>query len=143
MSKIKSFRGLMADGAIEKVHLQTIDGTIGYKIVKLQVMSNTDVDVESTLKVYSVIQTTATSDTDFSDNTLLAAAHYSQHYSGGSYPEDQVITFDNTVFNQDIYITLKGHSYTAALNYYLELEQVTLDGTATAVATLKNIKNRS
>ena len=138
---IKSFRGMMTDASIDTISLHTNTGSTGYRIVKLQVMSTTDVDVESTLKVYSIPQTTATSDTDFSDNTLLAAAHYSQHYSGGSYPEDQVIIFDNTVFNQDIYITLKGHSYTANLNYYIELEQVPLDLNENTVATLKDIRN--
>ena len=38
MSRIVSFRGLMADGDIDKIPLQTNDGLTGYKIIKFQMI---------------------------------------------------------------------------------------------------------
>jgi hypothetical protein len=49
--------------------------------------------------------------------------------------------FDNIKFNQDIYITLKNSSYTAEINYYMELEKSDLALDEQTVATLKNIRN--
>lgn len=138
---IKSFRGKMVDSTIDTIPLSTKNGAIGYRIVKFQVMPVGDDQTESTMKIYSVPQITATNDIDFSDNTLLGAGYITAHVTGNDYPEDQTIVFDNTIFNQDIYITLKGHSYTASLNYYIELEQIKLDLNENTVATLKDIRN--
>ena len=35
---IKSYRGLIADGAQDRIPLHTNDGKTGYKIVKFQIM---------------------------------------------------------------------------------------------------------
>ena len=49
---VKTFRGLLADGAQERIKLQTSTGKVGYRIVKFQVMSpqagHTDYEMEST-----------------------------------------------------------------------------------------------
>tara|TARA_Y100000310_G_scaffold292182_1_gene320753 strand:+ start:249 stop:467 length:219 start_codon:yes stop_codon:yes gene_type:complete len=60
-----------------------------------------------------------------------------------AYPEDLVVTFDRETFNQDIYITHNEVAGSAAINYYLELEQVKLDLSENTVVTLKNIKNEA
>tara|TARA_Y100001963_G_C6611946_1_gene367472 strand:- start:44 stop:484 length:441 start_codon:yes stop_codon:yes gene_type:complete len=138
---IKSFRGKMVNDSMDTVNLHTNNGSTGYRIKKFQVMQATDTDVEATIKIYSVAQTANTNDIDFSDNTLLAAAYFTSSSSGQVYPEDQTVIFDNMVFNQDIYITLRGHNFAADVNYYLELEQVKLDLTENTVATLKDIRN--
>jgi hypothetical protein len=138
---IKTFRGKMLDDTIDVISLHTNDGSMGYRIVKFMVMPTTDDTVESVLQVYSTLQTTTTADIDFSDQTLLAAAYFSQSSATNDYPEDITVFFDHVTFNQDIYITLKGHSYTAPMNYYLELEQVKLDINANTVATLKDMRN--
>ena len=57
-------------------------------------------------------------------------------------PEDRSIIFDKEIINQDIFITAAVSSSADPTNYYLELEQIKLDSNETAVATLKNIKNR-
>ena len=138
---IKSFRGKMTNDTMDTINLHTNNGSVGYRIKKFQVMQATDADVEATIKIYSVEQTANTNDIDFSDNTLLAAAYFTSSSSGQVYPEDQTVVFDNMVFNQDIYITLRGHNFAADINYYLELEQVKLDLNENTVATLKDIRN--
>ena len=51
-----------------------------------------------------------------------------------------ITIFDNTIVNQDIYITHSDIVGTTPCNYYLELEQVKLDLNENTVATLKDIR---
>jgi len=139
---IKTFRGLIVDEGQDTIVLHTNDGSMGYRIVKFQGMApSADVNIESTMKIYKVKQTSFVDEVDFSDNTLLAAMIITQGASSHTAPEDQTIIFDREIFNQDIYISLKGASYSASVNYYLELEQVKLDLNESTVATLKDIRN--
>ena len=140
---VKSFRGLIANEAIDKISLSTNNGSIGYRIVKLQLYPNKPGDEHylSAVKVHSVPQTgTPDEVTDFSDPTLLAAAFF-QDNSDKAYPADLDVIFDNMTFNQDIYITHKSKSGTPSINYYIELEQIKLSLDQNTVATLKDIKN--
>jgi len=139
---MKSFRGKMSDDSIDTITLHTNTGSTGYRIVKFQIMPvNADTNVETTMAIYKIPQTAASADLDFSDNTLLAGAIYTTSASNLYNPEP-VIIFDNEIFNQDIYITLKGASGgPATMNYYIELEQISLDLTENTVATLKDIRN--
>ena len=139
---MKSFRGLIADDAIETVPLSTPDGSIGYRIVKFQVLANDPAGTssESTVKIYSVPQTSATGTIDFSDNTMLAAAYY-DNSNNPAYNEPGVVIFDNMTFNQDIYITHLEQTGSQPVNYYIELEQIKLDLGENTVATLKDIRN--
>jgi len=140
---IKSFRGLIADGAQDTIVLHTNDGSTGYRIVKLETIdqapgTNT---LESVLKIYKVSQTSVSGTIDFSDNTLLAAAYFENNTSG-TYGSWKVIIFDSEMFNQDIYITANDSSAGGnSINYYLELEQIKLDLSESTVATLKDIRN--
>lgn len=139
---IKSFRAKIADDEIDTIPLHTNNGSTGYKIKKLQVISaspGTD-HTEIIVKVYSVPQTTATVDVDFSDQTLLAVAYFEDKADAGFGGKDAIV-FDNMIFNQDIYVTYKDNSNATAANYYLELEQVKLDIGENTVATLKDIRN--
>tara|TARA_E500000331_G_C17221640_1_gene698380 strand:+ start:1192 stop:1629 length:438 start_codon:yes stop_codon:yes gene_type:complete len=138
---IKSFRGKMSNDSMDTISLHTNNGSTGYRIKKFQVMQATDADVEATIKIYSIAQTSNTNDIDFSDNTLLAAAYFTSSSSGQLYPEDQTVVFDNMVFNQDIYVTLRGHNFAADVNYYIELEMMPLSLDENTVATLKDIRN--
>ena len=137
----KSFRGLMDDGDIETIPLHTNNGSTGYRITKLQVMPANDVNTESVFKIYSIPQTSATNTLDFSDNTLLGAVYFSMHGSSDTYPEDATVIFDNMIFNQDIFLTLKGQNTAQPLNYYIEMEQIKLSLDENTVATLKDIRN--
>ena len=138
----KSFRGMMADGAIDTIHLATKDGSTGYRINKLDIIDGAPgtTNPELVLKIYSVPQTTANGLIDFSDNTLLAIAYYSES-SATSQAGFKTIIFDNAVFNQDIYITAVDVAESNVTNYYIELEQIKLDLSENTVATLKDIRN--
>tara|TARA_Y100000401_G_scaffold69067_1_gene55306 strand:+ start:172 stop:609 length:438 start_codon:yes stop_codon:yes gene_type:complete len=141
MSKIKSFRGKMSDNTIDIISLHTNTGSTGYKITKFQLMGpNGNSMIESVVKVYSIPQTTATTDIDFGDNTMLAAGTI-VNTNSNVYNPDPIIIFDNMTFNQDIYVTLKGHDHLTDVNYHIELEQIKLDLTENTVATLKDIRN--
>ena len=139
---IKSFRGKISNDTIETIHLSTNDGSVGYRIVKFQLMGiNENTAYENTLKIYKIPQTSATEDIDFSDNTLLAAALYGDSSDSKTFSM-QTIIFDNEIFNQDIFITYIGlGSFQNDINYHIELEQIKLDLNENTVATLKDIRN--
>ena len=139
---IKSFRGKMSNNTIETISLHTNDGSIGYRIVKFQLMGiNENTAYENTMKIYKIPQTTATENIDFSDNTLLAAALYGDSSDSKTFSM-QTIIFDNEIFNQDIFITYIGQTgFQNDINYHIELEQVKLSLDENTVATLKDIKN--
>ena len=143
---IKTFRGKMADGGIDTLHLHTNNGSTGYRIKKFVLMS-TDYGTAggdshtSVIKVYKINQTTADEFVDFADNTLMAAATYERHTSVGA--QTEAVFFDNEVVNQDIYLTHKDTQTGQACNYYIELEQIKLDLNENTVATLKDIRNLS
>ena len=142
MSRIISFRGLLEDGGIDTVPLQTNNGLIGYRITKFMTIPNSPgtTGIESIIKIYKVPQTTPSVTVDFSDQRLLGVSYY-QDDANVAYPSSQDIIFDSEIFNQDIYITLKQGTGTHSMNYYIELEQMKLDLSEQTVATLKNIRN--
>jgi hypothetical protein len=141
---IKSFRGLIASDAIQTINLHTNNGSKGYRIVKFEIMPNAPgaANHENIVKIYAIPQTLASVDgvVDFSDNTLLGAA-YAEGNASSLYSDTQTIIFDNMVFNQDIDITHKNVDGSAAINYYIELEEINLDLNANTMATLKDIRN--
>jgi len=136
----KSFKGQLVDGGIDTINLHTIKGRTGYRITKFQVMGpDGNTNIEHVLKIYKTVQTTATTDIQFTDTSLLAAAVFNDvndpHYLAGS-----VVVFDNEVFNQDIYVTSKGHDNTGLMNYYIELETIEMSESQTTQVTLKNLR---
>ena len=143
MSKIKSFRGKLADAAQETIHLHTNDGSMGYRIVKFQVMPiDANTAMEGTVQIFKVKQTSIPGEIDFEDNTLLGAATIQQTVNNQDSSNPTVI-FDNEIFNQDIYVVHdeKSAGAGAAVNYHIELEQMKLDLSENTVATLKDIRN--
>jgi len=140
---IKSFRGQIASSGIDQVSLHTITGATGYKLVKLQCITDqpSAYDVEGTFKIFKVPQTTVSATFDFSDQTLLAGAYIT--FGNQPYEVNNVTTiFDNEIFNQDVYITFVDNGgNTRPMNYYFELEQIKLDLNENTVATLKDIRN--
>lgn len=141
MSTIKSFRGLLADNGIETIPLSTNDGSTGYRIRKLEIMpKQSQTDYEITFKVYKISQTAADNVVDMSDNTLLAAAF--SGLAAGEYAGAKTVIFDNEVFNQDVYLTATDNGGSGqSVNYYIELEQISLALDENTVATLKDIRN--
>ena len=139
---VKSFRGEIADGAVDSIVLHTNTGSTGYKIVKLQLFPHKfgTEDQKSTITIFSVPQTTPSNEVDFSNNTLLAAACLSTDNSENN-PLNNNVVFDNMTFNQDVYVTHKDSETGANVNYYIEMEQVKLGLDENTVATLRDIRN--
>jgi len=137
---IKTFRGLIADGGQDTIVLHTNNGSTGYRIVKFEILPRVPgtVSQEDIVKIYTVQQTSIDGVIDFSDDTLLAAAFYSD--GADNYPGESVIIVDGMVFNQDIYVTHADVVGTDPCNYYIELEQVKLDLNENTVTTLKNLR---
>ena len=145
---IKSFRGMidssLGNDAQDTISLHTNDGSTGYRIVKMQIFPNQPgaVDTEGTVKVYKIPQTTIDALVDFEDNTLLAAAYYTQNDGPNTTANTIISIFDNEIFNQDITVVYDEISGTQQkMNYYIELEIVKLDINENTVATLKDIRN--
>jgi hypothetical protein len=148
---IKSFRGKIAGdlagtgkmNGIDTIPLRTNNGSVGYRIKKFQLFASDpgNSGFELVAKIFSIGQTSATNDVDFSDNTLLASAYYADSSGVGAGEANATIVFDNMTFNQDITITMVDVNTTQAGNYYIELEQIKLDISENTVATLKDIRN--
>lgn len=144
---IKTFRGMidstLGNDAQDTITLHTNDGSTGYRIVKMQIFPNQPgaVNTEGVLKVFKVKQSAVDGLVDFSDQTLLAAAYYTQYNAPNTTANTIISIFDNEIFNQDIYVVYDDLTNNQSMNYYIELEQVKLDKNENTVATLKNIRN--
>jgi len=131
---IKTFRGKIDGndaGDSDSIVLHTNNGSIGYRIKKMQLIqaSPGTTNCEGLVIVWKVQPTTAqiaATTIDLSDNTILAVGFYSGQASAQTYPEDMTIIFDNEIVNQDIFVTYKDISTNNDdMNYYIELEQLT------------------
>jgi len=140
---IKTFRGLIADSAQDTVILHTNNGSTGYRITKFQLFNNDPGGntTEHVVKIFKVSGKALTNLVDFSDNTLLAAAHIGNSTQTYAYPPLETVIFDTEIFNQDIYIVHRSEGTAQPINYYIELEQVKLDLNESTVATLKDVRN--
>jgi len=135
---IKSYRRLMTDGDQIKIPLHHTGK--GYRIVKFQVMPN-DIDGsashECSIQVWKQKQTSLVVDIDFNQDALLGAAYYVRS-SDPSSPyvatiSEQTVVFDREVINQDIFVVYKTGQSGQKLNFYLELEEVSMNDSEAAV----------
>ena len=137
---IKTFRGLLGNGAQERIRLETIDGKTGYRIKKFQIMpEQSNNNYEITAKIFALEQTAITSAVNFSEQTLIGAAFMG--LASGAYAGAQTIIYDSMVFSQDIFITAKDDSGSQSCNFYIELEQIRLDDVEATAVILKNFRN--
>ncbi len=151
---MRSFRGMIPDEGQDTIHLHTRDGSMGYRIVKFEIMTNVPhtagTDTEHIVMVWKVqradadLTSTVTSQPDFSNNQLLAVGLSLNDVTGSGHGLFDSVIFDNEIFNQDIYVTHRDEGgSTHACNYYMELEQIKLDLNENTVATLKDIRNET
>ena len=136
---IKTFRGLLEDQEQDRIRLSTKKGKVGYKILKFQIIPKNagTADIEASMKIFKITQTAITGSFDLSDGNLLGGAFFS--IKDNSF-FNEVIIFDQEVFNQDIYITHYDSSTGQGMNYYLELETINMTDNAAAVSTLRDIR---
>ena len=142
---IKTFRGKIASGAQDILSLHTNNGATGYRIVRFDLFTDTPGignEAEHVVKIYTVPQTAVTATVDFSEQPLVGVGFLPVKTS--IFTQQQIVTFDLAVFNQDIYVThLDNGGNSVAVNYHIELEQIKLDLNENTVATLKDIRNLS
>ena len=138
MSRKISFRGQIIDGEIEKIKLSTLNGKTGYKITKFQIIGTSPAGVtyESVIKIYKESKTPDFV-IDFTDFDLLAAAFYENHQNAVAEGQD-VIIFDNEMFNQDIFINCS--TIAGEINYYIELETKELSDLESTMMTLQSLR---
>jgi len=141
---IKSYRGRLGNNETQIINLHTNNGKTGYRIVKFQTMpkSPENQNEEGTLQIFTVeagaTAAAANGEVNFNDVTLIAASFYSSATGATASPEDYTVIFDNTVFNQDIFMGCKSQG---EMNYYIELEQMDLTEDQALVAIVKNLRN--
>ena len=140
MSKI-SFKGRLANGDEDRIKLSTIKGKVGYKITKFQVIGSSPagITIEAVVKIYKKSKVPDFI-IDFTDSDLLAAVFYENHQNVVADGEN-VIIFDNEMFNQDIYINCS--TIADDINYYIELERINLSDIETTKLTLQSIRTIS
>jgi len=139
---VKSFRGLLADGAEEKLNLHTPNGKHGYRITKLELITETPGQVDHAEHIVKINKTQTTVDgvIDFSDNALLAAGITFNRTDASQGMGPMTVIFDQEIFNQDIFITHFEAINAIPCNYYLELELITLSDFEAQAAILKSIR---
>jgi len=138
---IKTFRGLLADGGQDRISLGTIQGKVGYKIVKFQLMipSPGTSDNVQVVKIYTVSQSSIVDTIDLTESNLLAAGYAGDDDDPRGLGRVAVI-FDNEIFNQDIFISHKAHSGSGGCNYYIELEVIPLSEQGAEYTTIKDLR---
>ena len=141
---IKTFRGKLADGGQDRIRLQTIQGKVGYRIAKFQLLGvDSNSSYENVTKIYIKNQSTIDGTIDFTSAELIAAGIYQQNSVGQTYPLDSIIIFDNKIVNQDIYVTCKNAEGNEDINYYIELETMPLTELEAEYTTIKDIRAHS
>ena len=142
-NRILSYRGLLADGAQERILLSTKKGEVGYRIIKFQLLPNTpgDVNQDSTVQIFTIEQTSVVQTINFSSTTLLGAATYGSDDGTYSNNDRYAVIFDNVIINQDIFVTHKDQAVGESINYYIELEVIKLSEHDAMVTTIQNIRN--
>lgn len=146
MSKVKSFKGSLdiTSGASEEevIRLSTNNGLIGYRIRDFQIMSTVpgQGNVEMIGQIFSQSQTPSTT-VEFDNPLILAVALYHDGAANDTTHFMSTTIFVPSVFNQDIFINITDATGSStACNYYIELEQVSLELNEATVATLKDMR---
>ena len=141
---ITTFRGLLVDGGQDRIRLGTIQGKVGYRIVKLQVIGDEPggaTGYECIVKLWKSEQATIDAVINFTDSDLLGVGMWSSSSDSKSYPDDMIVIFDREIFNQDIYITHSEIAGSASCNYYFELEVIPLTDQGAEYTTIKDIRS--
>ena len=146
MSKTISYRGILPLGEQDRIRLKTINGKVGYKITKFQIIVTTPGAATSEMigQIFKTDQTgNITTTVDFSDKDLLAMAFY-QDGATIDNTQNMTVIFDNEKFNQDIFVNITDASgSTVPGNYYIELEAMSLSDLESTMLTLQSLRSIS
>ena len=143
MSKTISYKGTLAIGEEDRISLATIQGKVGYKITKFQLISTTPGagDYEYVGKITKVKDPNIGATINFTDADLLGVVYYKGKLSANEPASTDTIIFDNEKFNQDIFVNITdAGGGTIACNYYIELQTMDLSELETTMLTLKNLR---
>tara|TARA_Y100001938_G_C7903030_1_gene335669 strand:+ start:166 stop:609 length:444 start_codon:yes stop_codon:yes gene_type:complete len=142
MSKLLSYKGIITPGTdAQRIKLSTLNGKTGYKINKFQIIGKTPGtgNAEYLCQIYSKNHS-VTAEVDFTDDDLLAVAFLIENGST-AVPTSNLIIFDHKIVNQDIYIAGTDVSGgTVPVNFYLELEAMSLSDIQATQITLRNLR---
>jgi len=129
--QMHSFRGLLADGAQDRIRIEGATGDIAWRITKLQAITTSpgNTTAEAVIKVYREEQSTVDGLINFVDAELLGIVFWSGRTS--AVPGDTII-FDNSLFTRNIYVTAKDVDSGRDTNYYMELEEVKISAAGMA-----------
>tara|TARA_Y100001963_G_scaffold87576_1_gene121064 strand:- start:842 stop:1303 length:462 start_codon:yes stop_codon:yes gene_type:complete len=151
---IKTFRGRLADGEVQRIRLSTNKGEIGYKCIKFEAFPcNPAADnSENVLMLWrqkadaenaDIVPSATNPGVDFSAPGLLAILYISNHGGEENYFSKDTVIIDSQKVNQDVFVTSKIHTLGSdGMNYYIELERMKLDANEATVATLKDMRGR-
>jgi len=142
---VKTYRGLLADGAQDRIRLSTIKGKVGYRITKFAIIQKSPgaagKDCEGLVQIFKSSQAAAAQTINFTDSDCLAVGLYTGNPAADQNPNDMIIIFDTEIFNQDIYISYYDvRGVGDPMNYYLELEVIPLDDAGAEYTTLKDMR---
>ena len=143
MSRTISYRGTIAMGQEDRISLATIQGKVGYKISRFEILptvpGGSGVTVEHIAKITKVRDPNIGPTVNFTDADLLGVVYYQDHENAGYAYND--IIFDNEKFNQDIFINITDAAGgTSPCNYYIELETMDLSEVEATMLTLKSLR---
>ena len=133
-----------------RLFLAGIEGEIGYRVTKLELMpknfGNTSNELESTVRLYTVDPGEHTVDwdgvTNFDDSSIVAVATLGMDATGDQYPMMLNTTMDAVPFNQDLYVThWNNHGDANEVNLYIEVAQFALSSLESSTLCLKNMRN--
>ena len=134
---------MLAIGEEDRIKLSTMQGRIGYRIVKFLTIAKT-AGAEDSTSVCTIYKTEGLlkniTTIDLTNPNILAIA-YKKNGNGGQDTDSDTIISDLEVFNQDIFITAGSPAGdTQPVSYYLELEQIKLSDIESTQLTLNNIR---
>jgi len=145
MSKLITYKGVIPMGEQEEINLRTITGKTGYRINKFKIMSTAPGGAQHAEVIAKVFRTSQASSVDalvdFTDNDLLAAVYYQDENTQANVSSVDII-LDQTIFNQNIFITMAdADGKTQPFNYYLELEAMTINDVQATQLTLGSLRD--
>tara|TARA_Y100000361_G_C11098552_1_gene310539 strand:+ start:496 stop:948 length:453 start_codon:yes stop_codon:yes gene_type:complete len=146
MSKTISYKGSLPIGEQDRIRLKTLNGKKGYRIIRFDIIASNPgaTNAELLCKIFKTDQTGNIANTvDFTDNELLAVNFSKSVSNDGLGADSKVIIFDNTKFNQDIfiYVTDAVGGATPKCNYYIELETMALSDLEATQLTLSSLRD--